>query len=264
MENIVAKNNWDWRIYCNNRKCDFSVELNLKNLKEYFDKKFGKEIFEDIKDYDVNIFSQLYDEMMCGKCGNFPLNVINNKHDFVLDPENIVPCEECEKPILLSRLKIKKGTKICTPCARKDELTNIEKIKIHNDTIVPKSPNIPNELSKCKKCGSDSTARYSPINGEWFIGCSTFPNCWWKKAFPKTVQGKFSKTEYDILSSFEELIEVALKARKNKDISALKTINNEFYRRISNREMSGKTPTKTAKKGLEQTNIWLRELENKS
>ena len=92
------------------------------------------------------------------------------------------------------------------------------------------------------------TARYSPINGEWFIGCSTFPNCWWKKAFPKTVQGKFSKTEYDILSSFEELIEVALKARKNKDISALKTINNEFYRRISNREMSGKTPTKTAKK----------------
>ncbi len=46
--------------------------------------------------------------------------------------------------------KIKKGTKICTPCARKDELTNIEKIKIHNDTIVPKSPNIPNELNNKK------------------------------------------------------------------------------------------------------------------
>ena len=94
MENIVAKNNWDWRIYCNNQKCDFSVELNLKNLKEYFDEKFGKELFQTQKEYDINIFSQLYDEMMCGKCGNFPLNVINNKHDFVADPENIVPCQQ--------------------------------------------------------------------------------------------------------------------------------------------------------------------------
>ena len=65
MENIVAKNNWDWRIYCNNQKCDFSVELNLKNLKEYFDEKFGKELFQTQKEYDINIFSQLYDEMMC-------------------------------------------------------------------------------------------------------------------------------------------------------------------------------------------------------
>ena len=70
-----------------------------------------------------------------------------------------------------------------------------------------------------------------------------------EKAFPKTVHGKFSITEFDILSSFEELIDVALKARKNRDINALKTINSEFYRRISNREMAGKIPTKTAKKG---------------
>ena len=260
----TQSNNWDWRIYCNNQKCDFKVELKLKDLKIFFDEKFGKEIFENSKDYDINIFSHLYDEIMCGECDNFPLSIINNKHEMVLDPDNIIPCVECEKPILLNRLKIKKSTKVCTPCARKDELTTSEKIKIHNDNVVPKSPIIPNELSKCKKCGADSTSRYSPASGEWFIGCSTFPNCWWKKAFPKTVHGKFSITEFDILSSFEELIDVALKARKNRDINALKTINSEFYRRISNREMAGKIPTKTAKKGLEQTDIWLRELKNKS
>jgi ssDNA-binding Zn-finger/Zn-ribbon topoisomerase 1 len=263
MENIAAKNNWDWRIYCNNQRCDFKVELKIKDLKDYFDEKFGKEIFENIKDYDVNIFSHLYDEIMCGECDNFPLSIINSKHEMVLDPDNIIPCAECDKPILLTRLNIKKSTKICTPCARKEELSTAEKIKIHNDQAIPKSPIIPNELSKCKKCGSDSTTRYSPNNGEWFIGCSTFPNCWWKKAFPKKVHGKFSITEFDILSGFEELIDVALKARKNKDIDALKIINSEFYRRISNKEMAGKSPTKTAKKGFEQTEIWLKELENK-
>lgn len=263
MENINTKNNWDWRIYCNNRSCDFSVELKLENLKIFFDEKFGKEIFESEKDYDINIFSHLYDEIMCGKCENFPLSIINNKHEMVLDPNKIIPCSECEKPILLTRLKIKKSTKICTPCARKDELSNAEKIKIHNDKAMPKSPPVPEELKKCTKCGSDSTTRYSPVNEEWFIGCSTFPNCWWKKALPKTLKGKFSEVKYDILSSFEDLMDIAFKARKNKDTGALKTINSEFYRRITNREIAGKIPTKTAKKGFVQTELWIKELENK-
>ena len=257
------KNNWDWRIYCGNKKCDFKVELKLNDLKNFFDTKFKKQIYETNKEYDINIFSDLYDEIMCGKCETFPLYVINNKHEYILDPEKIIPCEQCEKPILLTRLKIKKGTKICTPCARGEEKSTIEKIKIHNDQVMPKSPPIPEELKKCVKCGSASTTRYSPTNQEWFIGCSTFPSCWWKKAIPKIVKGKFSETQYDILSSFDELMDVALKARKNRDINALKTINSEFYRRVTNREMTGKMPTKTSRKGLEQTEIWIKELENR-
>ena len=62
------------------KKCDFSVELKKENLKNFFDEKFGKEIFDTAKEYDINIFSHLYDEIMCGKCENFPLNIINNKH----------------------------------------------------------------------------------------------------------------------------------------------------------------------------------------
>ncbi len=80
---------------------------------------------------------------------------------------------------------------------------------------------------------------------------------------PKIVKGKFSETQYDILSSFEDLMDVALKARKNKDLNALKTINSEFYRRVTNREIAGKIPTKTAQKGFQQTETWIKELENK-
>mgnify|MGYP001286213464 FL=1 len=59
-------------------------------------------------------------------------------------------------------------------------------------------------------------------------------------------------------------MEIALKARKNRDIVCLRDINNEFYRRISNKEMSGKVPTKTAKSGFSQTEAWLNELEKKN
>ena len=264
MENIDNKNNWDWRIYCNNKSCDFNVELKLSNLKIFFDEKFGEEIFESKKDYDINIFSYLYDEIMCGICENFPLTIINNKHEMVIDPDKIIPCEQCEKPILLTRLKIIKGTKICTPCVRKDELTNVEKIKIHNDKAIPKSPPIPADMTICEKCGKDSTTRYVQSSGMWFLGCSTFPVCWWRKNLPKIVKGKNSELSYDILSSFEDLMEIALKARKNRDINCLKDISNEFYRRISNKEMSGKAPTKTAKNGFNQTEAWLNELRRKN
>ena len=67
-----------------------------------------------------------------------------------------------------------------------------------------------------------------------------------------------------IIDDVEDLMEIALKARKNKDIACLKDINNEFYRRISNKEMSGKVPTKTARKGFNQTETWLNELGRKN
>ena len=40
-------------------------------------------------------------------------------------------------------------------------------------------------LKICMKCGSDATTRYSVSNQQWFIGCSTFPQCWWKYSLPK-------------------------------------------------------------------------------
>ena len=261
MENIVAKNNWDWRIYCNNQKCDFSVELNLKNLKEYFDEKFGKEIFEDIKDYDVNIFSHLYDEIMCGKCENFPLSVINNKHEMVLDPDNIIPCAECNKPILLTRLKIKKSTKICTPCARKDEISSAEKIKIHNDQAIPKSPPIPSNMLKCEKCGNDSTTRYVPTTGTWFLGCSTYPDCWWRKSLPQTAEIKGANLIVNLKGSANDLLFAAKEAAKVNNLKVLNDIYEEMLYRKENRIMKGKPVNKRLNQYIEAVLEYKKNLE---
>ena len=143
MENIVSNNDWDWRMYCGNKRCNFSSELKLKDLKNFFDTKFNRQIYETNKEYDINIFSELYDEIICENCDASPLFIINNKHEYILNPEKIIPCEKCEKPILLTRLKIKKGTKLCTPCARGEEKSKIQRIKDHNDQVIPKSPPIP-------------------------------------------------------------------------------------------------------------------------
>ena len=80
---------------------------------------------------------------------------------------------------------------------------------------------------------------------------------------PKFVDTKSGQMEYDILGSFEDLMEAALTARKNRDINGLKSINSEFYRRVENRKMKNKRPMKTAVKGYEQTNAWIEELKNK-
>ena len=85
MENIDTNNNWDWRIYCNNKKCDFSVELKIENLKNFFETKFNRQIYETNKEYDINIFSDLYDEIICENCDTSPLYIINKKHEYVLN-----------------------------------------------------------------------------------------------------------------------------------------------------------------------------------
>ena len=46
MENINTKNDWDWRIYCNNRKCDFRVELKLEKLKIFFDENLERKFLK--------------------------------------------------------------------------------------------------------------------------------------------------------------------------------------------------------------------------
>ena len=257
----TQSNNWDWRIYCNNQKCDFKVELKLKDLKIFFDEKFGKEIFENSKDYDINIFSHLYDEIMCGECDNFPLSIINNKHEMVLDPDNIIPCAECEKPILLTRLKIKKSTKVCTPCARKDELSTAEKIKKHNDQAIPKSPPIPSNMSKCEKCGNDSTTRYVESTGTWFLGCSTFPTCWWRKNLPQTAEITGANLVINLKGSANDLLYAAKEATKVNNLKVLNDIYEEMLYRKENRIMKGKPINKRLNQYIEAVLDYKKSLE---
>ncbi len=66
--------------------------------------------------------------------------------------------------------------------------------------------------------------------------------------------------------SFEELMEIFLKSKKQKDYEEILNVNKEFVRRVKKRELMGKNPMKTSMSGLEQTQRWLdnnSKLENK-
>ena len=62
---------------------------------------------------------------------------------------------------------------------------------------------------------------------------------------------------------FEELMDIAFKARKKKDKEKLNEIKEEFDYRVNKRMKMGKKPMKTSLAGQEQTTKWIRELENK-
>ena len=67
MENIDTNNNWDWRIYCNNKKCDFSVELKIENLETFLTKNLVKKFLIRQKNM-ISIFFRIYTMKLCGKC----------------------------------------------------------------------------------------------------------------------------------------------------------------------------------------------------
>ncbi len=63
--------------------------------------------------------------------------------------------------------------------------------------------------------------------------------------------------------NFEELMDIAFKARKKKDLETLGNVNEEFLYRVERRKKLNKRPMKTSSAGLEQTNKWIEELKNK-
>ena len=62
---------------------------------------------------------------------------------------------------------------------------------------------------------------------------------------------------------FEELMDLAFKARKLKDLKTLKEANEEFNRRVERRIKLKRRVMKTSLSGQEQTKKWIQELENK-
>ena len=53
-------------------------------------------------------------------------------------------------------------------------------------------------MTKCVKCGEDSTTRYIVSTGNWFLGCSTFPTCWWRKNLPQIAEVKGANITFNM------------------------------------------------------------------
>tara|TARA_B100000989_G_scaffold217103_1_gene165376 strand:- start:5883 stop:6086 length:204 start_codon:yes stop_codon:yes gene_type:complete len=62
---------------------------------------------------------------------------------------------------------------------------------------------------------------------------------------------------------FEELMDIAFKARKLKNLKTLKEVNEEFNYRVERRIKLKGRAMKTSLSGQEQTKKWIQELENK-
>ena len=62
---------------------------------------------------------------------------------------------------------------------------------------------------------------------------------------------------------FEELMDIAFKARKSKNLKTLKEVNEEFNYRVERRIKLKRRVMKTSLSGQDQTKKWIQELENK-
>ena len=56
---------------------------------------------------------------------------------------------------------------------------------------------------------------------------------------------------------FEDLMDLFLRSKKNKNYEEILSIHQEFERRVEKRKLMGKKPMKTSISGFEQTKLWL-------
>ena len=56
---------------------------------------------------------------------------------------------------------------------------------------------------------------------------------------------------------FEDLMDLFLRSKKNKNYEEILSIHQELERRVKKRKLMGKKPMKTSISGFEQTKLWL-------
>ena len=126
---------------------------------------------------------------------------------------------------------------------------------------MPKSPPIPPNMTKCEKCGKDSTTRYVQSSGTWFLGCSTFPSCWWRKSLPQTAEISGANLIVNLKGSANDLLYAAKEATKVNNLKVLKDIHEEMIYRKENRVLKGKPPNKRLNQYIEAVSGYIKTLE---
>jgi hypothetical protein len=113
----------------------------------------------------------LYSEFECPRCESGRIYVYGDRENLLVNPNDIKICERpnCQTPIPIPRLKTLPSASTCPICAN-------EKAVISN----PQWPFPPEGKEECPKCGNATEVRSPKNGGNYFLGCSDFPNCWWK------------------------------------------------------------------------------------
>jgi hypothetical protein len=113
----------------------------------------------------------LYSEFECPRCSSGRIYVYGDQENLLVNPSDIKICEKpnCRTPIPIPRLETLPSASTCPICA--NEKTPISGLQW---------PFPPEGKEECPKCGNATEVRMSKNGGHYFLGCSDFPNCWWK------------------------------------------------------------------------------------
>lgn len=136
--------------------------------------KLSGEQLEAKLDEDPTIMNalSLYPRFSCSKCGSRKLHVYGDRGNILLDHENIRFCKHpnCDTPIPIPRLATFPNADTCPTCAARP--LSPTPIQI---------PFPPEGSEDCPRCGLPVEVRQPKAGGSYFLGCSSFPSCWWRQ-----------------------------------------------------------------------------------
>ena len=114
-----------------------------------------------------------YDRAKCSHCDDKVISMWSADNVLLIDGKNKTLCSGCNLPIIHPRLELKpfEGSPTCVVCAEP---------KKHRDPQV-KWPEVPPEYRVCSK-GHRTEIRRNSQTGEFFVGCTEFPICWWSRS----------------------------------------------------------------------------------
>ena len=140
----------------------------------------GKESTVILKDHslddtqiDLTNIHSFYNRLKCTGCKKKKSSMWSKDGTLLIAGNNVTYCTVCNYPIIQPRLDASPGTTTCVVCA--------EPKPVRHPHPPVKLPTIPPELKKCSK-GHRTEIRMNNTTGEFFIGCSEFPSCWWKRS----------------------------------------------------------------------------------
>lgn len=141
--------------------CDHAAELDNERLSAVLEAAPSKK----------NIH-RVYKKLICKKCSVKQMQLLSDDNILLIDPGQIRKCLSCDEPIILPRQQASPTTTLCIECAEANEAPQ---------KFAP-YPQPPNELSQCPKCKWPTIIREHSQTGEYFIGCTHFPKCFWSSS----------------------------------------------------------------------------------
>lgn len=240
------------RFICYNPKCKHEIDFTIEQLEEIYE-----DIYDDLKKFkSIYEGCKLYNEIECSNCTEDNFYIFNSQGRMVVDPDHISRCSNCQGPIPLPRIETQPETNICLPSCAEEVMENSK---------LPEMiyPEIPEGKNICPKCNSRTEVRYSDKTNNFFLGCSTFPKCWYKSQLPDNVYFKDTYNDefvLNLLGSYSDLKYAASVARQKKNKQILDKIKSEIERRIEKREKQNKKPIRTATKTLSVVTNWISSL----